>query len=372
MSGIQSYVSGKSTQKKRKEKYYALLKFGTLFLFDNENDSECKLLIPIHNYQASLYPEKLLDHEVYARPNAIKLTRIDDFAAGEVFYIFCDRPIDKEDWYFAFLEANSAMPEDPTVPNIEYVDSTRFDQIALNQLIKTLQEDSSHRHAQWLNAILGRLFLSIYKTDRINELIYHKVSKKARKVKRPGFIGEISVQNVKPGNSLPYITRPKLLSMSQTGELQAQANIHYAGNFRLEIATDITWSYSSMMKPIKVHVVLSVILKKLTGKALVKIKAPPTNRIWIGFYEAPHMEWKIEPIVSDKPIKLTMVTNAIESKIREFMIENMVLPNMDDFPFFETDGLGGIFGEKEERTKATKKQQVEEDQEVSQNVEKIA
>ncbi|KAI8583535.1 hypothetical protein K450DRAFT_221624 [Umbelopsis ramanniana AG] len=397
MSGIQSYVSGKSTQKKRKEKYYALLKFGTLFLFDGENDSECKLLIPIHNYQASLYPEKLLDHEVYARPNAIKLTRIgpkdpekvtlasapvadqkkstaneEDFAAGDVFYIFCDRPIDKEDWYFAFLEANSSMPEDPTLPNIEYVDSTRFDQIALNQLIKTLQEDSSHRHAQWLNAILGRLFLSIYKTERINELIYHKVSKKARKVKRPGFIGEISVQNVKPGNSLPYITRPKLLSMSQSGELQAQANIHYAGSFRLEIATDITWSYSSMMKPIKVHVVLSVILKKLTGKVLVKIKAPPTNRIWIGFYEAPHMEWKIEPIVSDKPIKLTMVTNAIESKIREFMIENMVLPNMDDFPFFETDGLGGIFGEKEERTKATKKQQVEEAQEVSQNVEKIA
>ncbi|CAO3691976.1 unnamed protein product [Umbelopsis ramanniana] len=397
MSGIQSYVSGKSTQKKRKEKYYALLKFGTLFLFDGENDSECKLLIPIHSYQASLYPEKMLDHEVYARPNAIKLTRIgskdpekvtlasaplpdykksttneEDFAAGDVFYIFCDRPIDKEDWYFAFLDASSTMPEDPTLPNIEYVDNTRFDQIALNQLIKTLQEDSSHRHAQWLNAILGRIFLSIYKTERINELIYHKVSKKARKVKRPGFIGEISVQNVKPGNSLPYITRPKLLSMSQTGELQAQANIHYAGSFRLEIATDITWSYSSMMKPIKVHVVLSVMLKKLTGKVLVKIKAPPTNRIWIGFYEAPQMEWKIEPIVSDKPIKLTMVTNAIESKIREFMIENMVLPNMDDFPFFETDGLGGIFGEKQERTKVTKKQQSEEAQEVSQNVEKIA
>ncbi|KAH8554207.1 putative integral membrane protein conserved region-domain-containing protein, partial [Umbelopsis sp. PMI_123] len=374
MSGIQSYVSGKSAQKKRKEKYYALLKFGTLFLFDSENDSDCKLLIPIYSYKASLYPEELLDHEVYSRPNAIKLTRIgsmdndkatlasapvpdskkpatneEEFTAGDVFYIFCDQPIDKEDWYFAFLEASSSMPEDPIGPNTEFVDNTHFDQIALNQLIKTLQEDSSHRHAQWLNAILGRIFLAVYKTDRIEEFIYHKVSKKARKVKRPGFIGEISVQSVKPGHSLPYITRPKLLSLSQTGELQAQANIHYAGSFRLEIATDITWSYSSMMKPIKVHVVLSVMLKKLTGKVLVKIKAPPTNRLWIGFYEPPQMDWKIEPIVSDKPIKLSMVTNAIESKIREFMIENMVLPNMDDFPFFETDGLGGIFGERKER-----------------------
>lgn len=398
ISGIQSYVSGKNAQKKRKEKYFALLKFGTLFLFDSESQTECKLVIPIHSYKASIYPEHLPDHEVFARPNAIKLTRThaskeadkvtlasspvadhkkqtsdeEEFSAEDEFYVFCDRPVDKEDWYFAFLEASNTMPADPTIPNIEYVDNTRFDQIALNQLIKTLQEDSSHRHAQWLNAILGRIFLSVYKTDRINELIYHKVSKKAKTVKRPGFIGEISVQNVKPGHSLPYITRPKLLSLSQSGELQAQANIHYAGSFRLEIATDITWSYSSMMKPIKVHVVLSVMLKKLTGKILVKIKAPPTNRIWIGFYEPPQMDWKIEPVVSDKPIKLSMVTNAIESKIREFMIENMVLPNMDDFPFFETDGLGAIFGEKTERRKTTRKQQADEANEVTQNVEKIA
>ncbi|KAM3583415.1 hypothetical protein VKS41_004328 [Umbelopsis sp. WA50703] len=397
MSGIQSYVSGKSVSKRR-EKYFAVLKFGTLFLFDSENQEDCRMVIPVHNYKASIYPENLLDHEVYAKPNAIKLSLAnkneeddhltlqsapaaerrrssneeEDVSLANTFYVFCDRPVDKEDWFFAFLDANDAMEMDTTKPFVEYVDKTRLDQIALNQLIRTVQEDSSHRHAQWLNAILGRVFLAVYKTDRINELIYHKVSKKARKVKRPGFIGEISVQNVMPGHSLPYITRPKLLSLNQNGELQAQANVHYAGSFRLEIATDIAWSYSSKMKPIKVHVELAVMLKKLTGKVLVKIKPPPSNRLWIGFYEPPQMDWKIEPIVSDKPIKLSMVTNAIESKIREFMIENMVLPNMDDFPFFETDGLGAIFGEKVEKVRRTRSQEAAEASEVSHNVEKIA
>ncbi|KAJ2960087.1 hypothetical protein NQZ79_g4463 [Umbelopsis isabellina] len=397
MSGIQSYVSGKSVSKRR-EKYFAVLKFGTLFLFDNESQEDCRMVVPVHNYKASIYPENLLDHEVYAKPNAIKLSLInkkveddhitlqsapaagrrsssneeEDISLESTLYVFCDRPVDKEDWFFAFMDANDAMEMDTTNPFVEYVDKTRLDQIALNQLIKTVQEDSSHRHAQWLNAILGRIFLAVYKTDRINELIYHKVSKKARKVKRPGFIGEISVQNVQPGHSLPYITRPKLLSLSQNGELQAQANVHYAGSFRLEIATDIAWSYSSKMKPIKVHVELAVMLKKLTGKVLVKIKPPPSNRLWIGFYEPPQMDWKIEPIVSDKPIKLSMVTNAIESKIREFMVENMVLPNMDDFPFFETDGLGGIFGEKVEKVRRSKSQEAAEASEVSNNVEKIA
>ncbi|KAG2174311.1 hypothetical protein INT43_004334 [Umbelopsis isabellina] len=397
MSGIQSYVSGKSVSKRR-EKYFAVLKFGTLFLFDNESKEDCRMVVPVHNYKASIYPENLLDHEVYAKPNAIKLSLIDkkvdddhmtlqsapaagrrsssneeeDISLENTLYVFCDRPVDKEDWFFAFMDANDAMEMDTTNPFVEYVDKTRLDQIALNQLIKTVQEDSSHRHAQWLNAILGRIFLAVYKTDRINELIYHKVSKKARKVKRPGFLGEISVQNVQPGHSLPYITRPKLLSLGQNGELQAQANIHYAGSFRLEIATDIAWSYSSKMKPIKVHVELAVMLKKLTGKVLVKIKPPPSNRLWIGFYEPPQMDWIIEPIVSDKPIKLSMVTNAIESKIREFMVENMVLPNMDDFPFFETDGLGGIFGEKVEKVRRSKSQEAAEATEVSNNVEKIA
>lgn len=397
MSGIQSYVSGKSVSKRR-EKYFAVLKFGKLFLFDSEIQEDCRMVVPVHNYKASIYPENLLDHEVYAKPNAIKLVLVnkkvdddnmtlqsapaagrrsssndeEDISLENTLYVFCDRPVDKEDWFFAFKEANDAMEMDTTNPFVEYVDKTRLDQIALNQLIKTVQEDSSHRHAQWLNAILGRIFLAVYKTDRITELIYHKVSKKARKVKRPGFLGEISVQNVQPGHSLPYITRPKLLSLSQNGELQAQANIHYAGSFRLEIATDIAWSYSSKMKPIKVHVELAVMLKKLTGKVLVKIKPPPSNRLWIGFYEPPQMDWKIEPIVSDKPIKLSMVTNAIESKIREFMVENMVLPNMDDFPFFETDGLGGIFGEKVEKARRSKSQEAAEASEVSNNVEKIA
>jgi hypothetical protein len=58
----------------RTEKYFAVLKFGTLFLFDSENQEDCRMVIPVHNYKASIYPENLLDHEVYAKPNAIKLS----------------------------------------------------------------------------------------------------------------------------------------------------------------------------------------------------------------------------------------------------------------------------------------------------------
>jgi hypothetical protein len=78
---------------------------------------------------------------------------------------------------------------------------------------------------------------------------------------------------------------------------------------------------------------------------MFKLKAPPSNRYWLAFFEMPDMEWKITPIVADKQIKWSLVTNAIESKIREIFLETYVLPNMDDTAFCKSDGDGGIFGE---------------------------
>ncbi|KAI8643403.1 putative integral membrane protein conserved region-domain-containing protein, partial [Parasitella parasitica] len=260
------------------------------------------------------------------------------------FYITCARAVDKEDWYFGLLAASQIMVGS-TSP-IEMRDKTHFDIRAMQTLITTVQQDAEYREVQWLNAILGRLFLSIYKTDGMRHYLQEKISKKAMKIKRPGFLGDIVVQRVDIGDSIPYVTQPKLLSLTPEGDLEAEAVIQYAGGLRVVIQTEVTWTYSSLMKPIRLPLVLAVKLKRLSGKFLVKVKPPPTNRCWIGFYQEPSMDWDIQPIVSDKQIRLPMITNAIQSKICEFVKENIVLPNMDDFSFCSSGGLGGIFGER--------------------------
>jgi hypothetical protein len=261
-------------------------------------------------------------------------------------YITCARPVDKEDWYFGLLTATTMMEESPESQHMEMMDITHFDPSAMETLIATVQQDAEYREVQWLNAILGRLFLGLYKTNEMRQFFQEKISKKAQKVKRPSFLGDINVQSVDIGHSIPFVTQPKLLSLTPQGYLMAEATINYAGGLRVVIQTDFTWNYSSLMKPIRVPLVLSVTLKKMSGKFLLKVKPPPTNRCWVGFYEMPVMEWEITPIVSDKKIRLSMVTNAIQSKIREFMMQNIVLPNMDDFPFCPSEGKGGIFGER--------------------------
>lgn len=363
MSGIQSYVQG---SKRQKEHVYAQLKCGALFIYESDQQNEdCKIIIPVHNYNVSIHPEKHQDHDIYGKSVALKLTpknKIEDggnnmeilleggdasspyLTSNNELYITCARPVDKEDWYFGLLAATDMMAESPN--HVEMMDITHFDASAMQTLISTVQQDAEYREVQWLNAILGRLFLGMYKTEEMREYFQEKISKKIQKIKRPSFLGDISVQSVDIGNSIPFVTQPKLLSLTPEGDLMAEATIHYAGGLRVVIQTDFNWNYSSLMKPIRVPLVLSVSLKKLSGKFLLKVKPPPTNRYWIGFYEMPVMDWEITPIVSDKQIRLSMVTNAIQSKIREFMMENIVLPNMDDFPFCPSGGKGGIFGER--------------------------
>ncbi|CAO3643472.1 unnamed protein product [Mucor fragilis] len=365
-----SYVQGVGV-KRQKEHVYAELKCGALFIYEtSQTEDECKIIIPVHNYNVAMYnPDKQQqqDHDMFSKSTWLKLTpkadvidmnssqvlipHHDDGSSSSPYltthnelFITCARPVDKEDWYFGLLAATQMMAE--SFSHVEMMDMTHFDASAMQTLISTVQQDAEYREVQWLNAILGRLFLGLYKTDDTRRYLQDKISKKAKKIKRPGFLGDIVVQSVDVGDSIPFVTQPKLLSLTPEGDLEAEATIHYAGGLRVVIQTDFTWTYSSLMKPIRVPLVLSVMLKKLSGKFLVKVKPPPTNRCWIGFYEMPDMEWEIQPIVSDKQIRLSMVTNAIQSKIREFIMENIVLPNMDDFPFCPSGGHGGIFGER--------------------------
>ncbi|KAI8366493.1 putative integral membrane protein conserved region-domain-containing protein [Choanephora cucurbitarum] len=361
MSGIQSYVQG---SKRQKELVYAELKCGALFVYESDNllQEECKIIIPVHNYDVSLFSiEGILEHEIFGKSVAIKLkpkteiittdVRLDQrddapyFTTNNELYITCARPIDKEDWYFGLLAASNMM-ESPDAVHVETMDTTQFDPASMQTLINTVQKDAEYREVQWLNAITGRLLLGLYKTDDMRKYFQDKITKKVQKVKRPSFLGEITVQSVDIGESIPYITQPKLLSLTPEGDLLAEATITYAGGLRVVIQTDFSWTYSSLMKPIRVPLVLSVMLKRLSGKLLLKIKPPPTNRCWIGFCEMPTMDWEITPIVSDKQIRLSVVLNAIQSKIREFIMENIVMPNMEDLPFGPSQGRGGIFGEK--------------------------
>ncbi|KAI8987484.1 putative integral membrane protein conserved region-domain-containing protein [Mycotypha africana] len=351
--------------------YFSVLKYNTLYLYDSEKQLDCKEVINLSQYTVQMHPPGLKDFELYSKPNLIKLVLKEDepssttitattatAASKEVrdtipreastsdtkqkksYFINCSKCIDKEDWYCAFLHATNTSAT---------TDKTHFEQAAMNDLIKTVYSNEHHFQTQWFNALFGRIFLGIYRTKDIQHVLYKKVITKLDKInaKRPPFLGEITVRSVDPGHGIPAITQPKLLNLSPTGEMTAEAYLQYRGAFRIEIETVLVWKYSDRLKPLTIDLVLSITLNEIKGKLAIKIKEPPTNRFWYGFYECPSMDWKVEPVVWEKRVGYSVVVKAIESKIQELIVETMVIPHFDDITFFPTeDGVGGIFEKK--------------------------
>lgn len=72
------------------------------------------------------------------------------------------------------------------------------------------------------------------------------------------------------------------------------------------------------------------------------MKAPPTDRLWVGFYKLPDLELDISPLVHSTSVKWSVVTSLIERQMQEALVEYVVLPNMDDIllpPAIVGDGV---------------------------------
>lgn len=329
--------------------YFAVLKFNTLYLYDSELQLDCRMIINLSEHRVHMHPYGLKDYELFSKTNRIQLKKMKNTDGIERdYYINCSRCVDKEDWYIALKRASKLQHGEPALKELQSSlhNSTHFDQDAMNHLISTIHSDPNNFELQWLNALLGRIFLGIYKTETTKSFFYNKILSKIAKLnaRRPPFLGEITVRSVDGGHGPPYITQPRLIHLSPQGEYTGDAHLFYDGHFRVELETVLKWKYSDRLPPIRIDLVLAITLKSIEGKIMFKIKEPPTNRAWLGFYKKPKMEWIVEPLVWEKRMGYSMVSKAIQTKIEEIISETMVLPNMDDMVFFQTGGVGGIYG----------------------------
>lgn len=125
-----------------------------------------------------------------------------------------------------------------------------------------------------------------------------------------------------------------------------EADVRYTGKCRLEVAATARIELGSRLKAREVSLVLAVVINKLEGHMLFKIKPPPSNRIWFSFQSMPKLDMTIEPIVSSRQITYNVILRQIENRIKEVIAETLVLPFWDDVPFFRTEHKrwrGGIF-----------------------------
>jgi hypothetical protein len=143
---------------------------------------------------------------------------------------------------------------------------------------------------------------------------------------------------------------------------------------RIEAATVATISVTAWepyLKPLEIPLVVAIKIKRFSARVLIKIKSFwETSRVWVGFYRDPEMklEVEVEPIISNKLIKLQLVDQIIQNRIKEALEEFVVLPNMDDISFWASGGKGGIFWDTDSESEDDEEQgaEVEVEDEIDQ------
>ena len=324
--------------KRARNVFFVVLRHGHLMLYEDSEQMEVKHVISLELHDVGIcgVEETIPEGELWIKRNAIELRRKSGIespaSSSKPFFFFSENCSEKEDFYFALLQNQDTMPDaldNPPRPQ-------QYETDHIIGLVQKLYSSEEHLQTRWINGLIGRLFLALYKTRATEDFIRKKITKKIARVKKPAFLSGIVLQKIDMGDGAPYITNPRLKDLTIDGDCCAEADFKYSGNFRLEVAATARIDLGARFKAREVNLVLAVVVKKLHGHALIKFKPPPSNRVWISFDSMPDLEISIESMVSSRQITYGIILRAIESRIREVIAETMVLPHWDDSPFTDT------------------------------------
>jgi hypothetical protein len=298
-----------------------------------------------------LYPHTLLLDEIYKKEFPLRI-----FSAKEVLFegkskvfLYAANASEKEDWLFALRQAAQPVLEQQNTPGLTPMspqdDPKLADAIFMERLNRYVRAGppTVDKASQWINAIAGRLFFNIFRSSDLERIIRKKFERKAATAPKPFFIGDLVLKSVWAGQSLPMFSRGQLHSVTNAGELLVSVDLFYPGGFRMQIETEIRWDIPRV-KTLIVPVVMSIHVRRFSGRALIRIKPPPSDRLWLGFYAPPQLDIDIEPVVSSKALTWSVIKTGILKHLQDTMAEYLLLPNMDDFnipPVIIGDCYGG-------------------------------
>jgi hypothetical protein len=323
-------------------KKYAILRANVLFLYDDEpgdeqHDEKATRagLILLDDCNVEWYPPDLWESEIWLKQFPLRIShphRAILKKTREFFIYFMYAP-EKEAWFYALRRAAMIKSLSRIDEFHGQEDRERIYRHVMNQHRDRLIEmtDSLSTMDFLLNSIVARMLWNAHKSPLVKERFVKKIRRVAARIRRPAFLDEIQVRDLSFGDAMPMISHGHLVCLEPDGTLIGEAEIQYSGDLRITIATQAKLELMKS-KSLSCNLVLSVGIRKVSGKIRIRIAAPPSDRIWIGFYSQPQLQLVIEPLVGATTIRMPLILQLIEKLLRDEFNDAYVLPNMDDLP----------------------------------------
>jgi len=320
---------------------YIVLRHGHLMVYDSSAQVEVKHVISLAHHRVSLQSgtyskieqdsTRIPEPDLFIKRTAIVLTPV-EFPNGALqnpasqtsskpFYLFSNTSIDKEDFYHALLYTRPQPPV-PLALDVE----------GLIKLQSSLHSSSLTSETRALNALVGRVFLALHRTDFLTNFVRSKIENKLVRIQKPSFIPTLLLQSIDMGDSGPVLSNLRVRDMTIDGDLTVNLDMRYSGGLSLTLLAVAKLDLGPRFKARTVDLMLKSSIQRVQGTMCLRIKPPPSNRIWFTFESMPEMEIRVEPVVSERKITYGFVLRAIEERIRTAISEGLVRPNWDDVP----------------------------------------
>lgn len=345
---------------------YIVLRHGHLMLYDSPAQVEVKHVISLAHHKVTLQAGKhgadevderqILESDLYVRRTAIVLTPVElphgalqqssALKPPKPFYLFAASTIEKEDFYHALLSSR----DQPPIPR-------PIESDALIKLQSALHSSALTPETRALNALLGRIFLGVHRTDVLVDLVRGKIEKKLARIQKPTFIPVLQIRSLDLGDAGPILSNLKMRDLNISGDMTLSADVRYSGALSITLLAVAKLDLGQRFKTRTIDLVLKATLQRIQGHMLLRVKPPPSNRIWFTFETMPDLEIRVEPVVSERKITYGFVLRAIEERVRTAFAEGLVKPNWDDvpMPLQDTRGSharGGIWSDEGEEDHA--------------------
>lgn len=345
---------------------YIVLRHGHLMLYDSPAQVEVKHVISLAHHKVTLQAGKhgadevderqILESDLYVRRTAIVLTPVElphgalqqssALKPPKPFYLFAASTIEKEDFYHALLFSR----DQPPIPR-------PIESDALIKLQSSLHSSALTPETRALNALLGRIFLGVHRTDVLVDLVRGKIEKKLARIQKPTFIPVLQIRSLDLGDAGPILSNLKMRDLNISGDMTLSADVRYSGALSITLLAVAKLDLGQRFKTRTIDLVLKATLQRIHGHMLLRVKPPPSNRIWFTFESMPDLEVRVEPVVSERKITYGFVLRAIEERVRTAFAEGLVKPNWDDvpMPLQDTRGSharGGIWSDEGEEDHA--------------------